>query len=358
MARPGDERNPLRESWLHHRTMYAPAVGIASRVGSDAAYYTVADARFFPGVVALLNSVRLLGDSAPWVVVDCGLTPSQRTRLEPHATLVPMYKGLHPVLQKATGPLARPAETMVIIDADILVTRPLAPLFAEARNGSIVGFEDRYFRARTFTEWSSFGLGEPRKRSYVNCGLLILSAATADELLPVFVELQEKLDASLTHFGGAPKDSEESNPYYFADQDVLNALFSTRFDDRMVRLEHRLAPVPPFPGLDVVEGDRFECRYDDGAQPYALHHILRKPWLAALPPSPYSELFRKVVTNPAAPLRLGIRDVPPRLTDGRVAQLDRWRVSVWLYLQSRTRGKLGLRPAIQRRVRRPRGRSD
>ena len=327
-----------------------------SRPRNGVAYYTVADARFFPGVVGLLNSLRLAGEEAPLFVIDCGLTKAQIDRLSAHVTLVPAHKGLHPGFQKAAGPHTHPAEIMVMIDADILVARPLAPLFADAARGLIVGFEDDYFQYRCFAEWSSLGFGTPQKRRYVNSGLLIFSATTADELLPIFVELQEQLDPARGYFGGAARSTYASNPFYFPDQDIFNALFCTRFDGRMVRLEHRLAPVPPFTGLEVLDGSPLACRYADGVVPYVLHHILKKPWLSPMDANPYTDLFRRIVTNPEAPVRLGARDVPLRLTGSRFAPIDQWRVSLQQGAHRRFRGKLGLRPAVERTVRQLRGR--
>ena len=317
---------------------------------TEVAYYTAADARFFPGVVALLNSLRLRGEDAPLFVVDCGLTRRQRERLSAHTTLIPTNESLHPSCQKATGPLSYPAELMVVVDSDIILTRSLAPLFEDARMGNIVGFEDKFFRDRTFEEWSLLGFGAPAKRRYANAGLLIFSETTADELLPTFVELQEQLlvDPSRAHYGGAPRSSGHSNPFYFADQDILNALFSTRFDGRVVTLDHRLAPVPPFEGLEVPDDDPLSCSYADAVRPFALHHIMDKPWLSPIEPNAYSEILRRVVTAPAAPIRLDGRDIPLRLTDSRLAPVARWWLAARLGLHRHLRGRLGLRPVIAR----------
>ena len=92
------------------------------------AYYTVANAAYYPGLVALINSLTLVGQPAPIFVTDCGLTDRQREGLEQHVTLVSAEKSLHPTLQKATGPLTNPAEVMAIIDADIIVTRSMSEL--------------------------------------------------------------------------------------------------------------------------------------------------------------------------------------------------------------------------------------
>ncbi len=282
------------------------------------------------------------------------LNRSQQERLSKHVTLVPAHGGLHPQLQKATGPLAHPAEIMVVIDADILVTRPLTPLFEDAANGRLVVFEDDRFPARFFPEWSSLGLGIPTRQPYVNSGLLIFSSATASELLPEFVEQQEQLDPTSAQFGGA----DMSSPFCFPDQDILNAMLCTRYDGMAVRVERRLAPFPPFPGVQVADGSRLACTYADGVVPYVLHHVNEKPWLTRMNANPYSKLFTRAVTSPGAPLRLGVRDLPLRLSRSRLAPIDRWRVSIQLAAHHRLRGKLGLRPAIGRGVHRIRRRGD
>jgi len=46
-------------------------------------YYTIANAPFFPGVVALLNSLRLTRNTGELVVLDRGLDDDQRERLVP-----------------------------------------------------------------------------------------------------------------------------------------------------------------------------------------------------------------------------------------------------------------------------------
>jgi hypothetical protein len=313
----------------------------------DVAYYTVADSSFFPGAVALLNSLRRVGEQAPLYVVDCGLTAEQRKRLSTRATVVPRHEDLHPQLQKATGPLAHPAKIMVFIDADILVTRPLAPLLAEAEAGQIVAFRDIGNPDRFFEEWSSPELGQAQRRPYVNSGFFAFSWDTARELLPLFVELQGAVDMSATYHyhgrGGSP-----SHPTYFPDQDVLNALLCTRFDGRVTRLEGRLAPFPPFDGVRLIDGDKTLCVYPDGVAPFALHHISRKPWLAPLQANAYSRLFTVLVTDPRTCVQLDRRELPLRLTNRPFASVDRWRASMQFAARQRLRGKLHIRPKIAR----------
>src|SRR3954447_2697181 len=65
-------------------------------------FYTIANAPFFPGLVGLLNSLRLSGNEGELVVLDRGLTAEQRARLEPHVRLVQLTEEStpHPTLLK------------------------------------------------------------------------------------------------------------------------------------------------------------------------------------------------------------------------------------------------------------------
>ena len=92
----------------------------------SAAFYCVADERYFLGAVGMINSLRVLGHDEPVFVLDCGLTDEQRELLAPHATLVAAPRDAPPWLLKTIAPLRHPAEVMVLIDADIIVTRSLA----------------------------------------------------------------------------------------------------------------------------------------------------------------------------------------------------------------------------------------
>ena len=61
------------------------------------------------------------------------------------------------------------------------------------------------------------------------------------------VAFQDQLDLRATHFGGG----DESDPYYFADQDILNGLLMTVVPPEIqVRIDRELSPVWPF--TDVV----------------------------------------------------------------------------------------------------------
>jgi hypothetical protein len=186
----------------------------------------------------------------------------------------------------------------------------------------------------------------------VSSGHFLLSAETGAEFLPLFSSLQEGFDLSKGLFGSREGVDPVSDPYFYADQDVFNAVLCARFDDRVVRLDMSSWSYPPFEGLTRSGGEGLGCAYADGSQPYLLHHFFHKPWLSPVAPNVYSELFTELVTDPAAPIRLGKGDIPLRLRDSGLAPLDRWRASVQRSARARFRGRLGLRPVLEREMRR------
>ena len=90
----------------------------------------------------MLNSLRLLGHREPLFVLDCGLTAHQRELLAPHATLVPAPSDAPPWLLKTVAPLRHPAGVMVLIDADIIVTRSLSELIDRAAEPRVIAIEN------------------------------------------------------------------------------------------------------------------------------------------------------------------------------------------------------------------------
>ena len=117
-------------------------------MSAAAAFYCVADSRYFPGAVGLVNSLRLVGHREPILVLDTGLTDAQRALLEPQAEIVPSPSDAPPWLLKTVAPLSRPAAVMVLLDADLVVTRPLTDLIeARERAAGGVSQPDRQVRA-------------------------------------------------------------------------------------------------------------------------------------------------------------------------------------------------------------------
>jgi hypothetical protein len=129
-----------------------------------------------------------------------------------------------------------------------------------------------------------------------------------------------------------------SAPFYFADQDVVNAVLAALLTpDEILCLEHRLAPHPPFTDVAVVDEQQLSCVSRDGTHPYLLHHTLAKPWLKPTPVNAYSRLLPRLLFASDVALRLRPEQVPLRLRTGRLGHVDRARADVQARMQIRTR---------------------
>jgi hypothetical protein len=312
-----------------------------------AAFYCVSDAPHFTGLVALLNSLRIVGHAEPLVVIDCGLEPSQRELLAPHAEVVAPPNGLPPMLQKHAGPLARPADVMAVLDADVIVTRSLAPLLDAAAEGKVVAFE-KDKPERFFPEWEELGLGAPRRQPYVMSGHLFAPVELL-WLLEVFGQAQALLDLDRTLLANTDVHVRvtPTAPFYYPDMDVLNAVLATALPaGRLEAVDPRLAPFAPFTGIRVVDEQTLRCVDADGREPFLLHHTLRKPWLAPIRSNAYSRLLPRLLLADDVQLRLEPELLPLRLRRGPLARADRLRADVQDILRTHTRGKLGLRPRV------------
>ena len=199
---------------------------------SAATFYTIANARYFPGLVALLNSLRLTGHDQELVVLDEGLTADQRARLDPFVRLVelPEERLGHPALAKPYPHLLDPTGVVTLIDSDIIVTRSLAPALADAAAGKIAAYRDHETtEGRWFAEWEEeFELsGPPRRQTYVNAGFVAFS----QERWPDFLTRWRRACARipLERFGVLPRwqprvTAIEREPFWAGDQDALNAI--------------------------------------------------------------------------------------------------------------------------------------
>jgi hypothetical protein len=286
-----------------------------------AAFYSVADARYFLGAVGMLNSLRVLGHREPVFVLDCGLTAPQRELLSTHATLIPAPSDAPPWLLKTVAPLRHPAEVVVLIDADMIVTRPLTGLMREAAQGNVVAFANE--SNRFIPEWGELlGLGRTRRRQYVSSSLVCLNGQLGSEVLHLMAELQDRVDFDRTFW----RTNVPDYPFLFADQDVLNAILASRVDPRrVVEVDDRLEAVPPFTGLRAIEAATLRCAYDDGTEPYALHHYLPiKPWLEPTIPGIYTELLVRLLRGSDVAIRVPPRELPLHLRPGLLAAAKRW----------------------------------
>jgi len=291
--------------------------------GSGACFYCVADTRFFLGAVGLINSLRLVGHDEPVYLLDIGLTAEQRRLLEPEVTLVGGPPDTPPWLSKTVAPLAHPAETMVLIDVDMIVTRPLHDLFAEAAAGRVVAVE--HGSDRFSPEWGSLlSLGELRRRPYVCSGLVIVPRQPGEEILRLMDRLSDRVEIERTWFGR----SEPDYPLLFPEQDILNAILAGRVEEgRVLVIDRRLEPIPPFDGVTVLDDDSLRCELEDGSEPYLLHHYAVKPWLDETPDGPYSLLLRRLLGGDDVAIRVPEHEIPMRLRSGILARALRERAS-------------------------------
>jgi hypothetical protein len=315
-------------------------------------FYTVCDSRFFLGLVALVNSLRIHGIAASVVVADCGLSSRQRELLAPQATIVPAPPGVEPHLLKYVGPMQTPADSMLLIDADMIITRSLEPILGDVRAGKIVAFTDP-LGDRFFESWRDLlDLPELRRQPYANAGFLAFPRDPGLKLLERLERDQGVIETDETIWTGGSSE----RPTYFADQDLLNALMASIVPEGGVSiLPQDLAPHPPFEGVHVADLAAATCEYDDGTAPFLLHHTLKeKPWLMPRPPTPYSELLPRLWLGEDVAIRLSEADVPLRFRTGAVAAVERKRAAASVLLQE-ARGRLGLRRYLRDR-RRARGR--
>jgi hypothetical protein len=292
----------------------------------DAAFYCVSSRIYFPGAVGMINSLRLIGHDEPIFLLDCGLTAQQRELLTPHVTLVRGSTDTEPFLLKTVAPLTHEAEVMVLIDADMIVTRSLTELIEKAASGYVLAVRNEV--DRHVPEWGELlGLGETRRQPYVSSGLVFLGGRVGAEVIRLLHDSQARAHFDLSLDIRQKRWPE--HPFLFLDQDVLNAVLCTRVEpERIIDLDHRLAPNQPFRRLRLIDEATLRCSYPDGVEPYVLHQYLKKPWLEPMYHGIYSRLLARLLLGPDVAIRLPESAVPLRMRDGLLARLERKRVDI------------------------------
>jgi hypothetical protein len=302
----------------------------ASTIPARAAFYCVSDERYFPGAVAMINSLRLLGHAEPIYVVDCGLHADQRELLAGEAKILAAKDDSPPVLQKTHAPLRHPAEVAILIDADLIVTRSLEGLIDRASTGKVLAVDDG--QDRFFPEWGKLTGGTAHRRPYVSSCLTLLGGPVGRRVVETMDGAQRRADIGRTPYSGSAPDfvsyadSYERNPYYFADQDVLNAVLVTDVDpDDVDVLDRRDVAILPFDGLRVVAPEALHCVYEDGSEPYAVHHLmLEKPWLRRTGENTvYTQLLRRLLSGNDLALRVPSAWIPSWLRPGPLGSASR-----------------------------------
>jgi hypothetical protein len=309
-----------------------------------AAFYCVSSEMFFLGAVALINSLRLLGHREPVFVLDCGLSEDQRELLSVSATVVAAPEETTPFLLKTVAPLRHPADVMVLIDADIIVTRSLGELIDGASSGRIVAVE--HGQERFFGEWGKVVGGAARPRRYVSSSLVMLGGAIGLTALHSMDRVQRRIEIEQTAYSGPVPDFtflggnsfddlDARYPFYFADQDVLNAVLATEVDpERVEVLDRRAEAITPFTGLRLIDRETLRCEYEDGVEPYAVHQYLpTKPWLKPSAPGVYTRLLKRLLRGSDLAVRVPKQELPTHLRHGLIGTAaglasvlrDRWR---------------------------------
>lgn len=114
------------------------------------------------------------------VVLDCGLTATQRELLAPHCKLgeISNEQASNPTLFKPFPSQLHPTAILVLIDSDMIVRRLLAEIINLASIGKICILPDPE-SDRAFAEWQKlFDLpNAPRHQIYANAGFVVFSTS-------------------------------------------------------------------------------------------------------------------------------------------------------------------------------------
>lgn len=283
-------------------------------------YVTVTSARYFPGAVAMYNSLRLTGNEGDFVVLDWDLRPEQRALLERVATVVPVSGVPHPMLAKPVAHRLGLRGTVVFVDADIIVTGSLAPVIRRAREGAICLFPDHAStRRKWFAEWEeTFALaGPPRRQTYFNAGFVAFSV----EHWPRLIERWWETCSRLTDDWPAWADA--------GDQDALNGILMSELPPGSVAaLPEEEGPLlEPMDAVELHDVRRLSASLH-GRPTLVLHYVLqpkawdRRGWMRVRA-DPYVRLLVRSLWGDDVPLRIPPSAVPRWLRPDPAGRLAR-----------------------------------
>jgi hypothetical protein len=288
-------------------------------------YFTFCDANFFPGLVALVNSLAVTGNRGRIVVLDGGLTAEQRQVLAPHVEFfaMPAQYAADPVLSKPFARLVEPDGVAVIIDSDMIVTRNLGDLIAAARDeGKICLFSDfQANRKRWFAEWEQvFELSRPpRRQPYLNAGFVLFDTRHHPDFLPRWWHGCERIPLEKTR---AQAPDEYDQPFWDGDQDVMNAVLMSEVPAEAIKeLPQEAAPTSDrLMWVRVKDLRTLACEVR--GVPTVLLHMTGgpKPWQEAawlrVRRNGYVQLLPRVLLGADVPIRLQAEDLPVWLRPG------------------------------------------
>lgn len=294
----------------------------------EATFYAVSSARYFPGAVGLLNSLRLLGHSENLVILSFGLTSEQRDMLNSHCQVVEIPVDLHsnPVLLKPFPALLNPSGIVVIIDSDVIVTSSLREILLPAQDGKIVVFPDPE-QNRWFEEWQDlFQLpARPRRQMYVNSGFVAFSTDHWPHLLEHWWQACQRIPSSRTLAFNAPN----RDPLAQGDQDAFNALLMSEIPQEVLAIQpYEAAPASGAmrTGGKVVNSRTLSCTYDGHSTLMLQSTGSPKPWefdsWKRVWRNPYVQLLGRVLQGDDVLLRIPAAKLPVWLGDSLFSHLS------------------------------------
>ena len=211
----------------------------------------------------------------------------------------------------------------MLADADMIVTRSLGDLIETAARGRVVAGGTGLDRFRA--DWGEFlDLGPVSPKPYVSSGLVLFGGPFGQEVLRLVDDRIDRVDFERTYFRGDDRDY----PLLHAEEDVINAVLAARAHaDQLVAFDRRLSASPPFEGLRVADERTLRCAYDDGTEPYVVHHWLAKPWLEPTHHGVYSQLLRRLLVGDDVAIRVPEDEIPLRFRSGLRAYAERKRIN-------------------------------
>jgi hypothetical protein len=302
----------------------------SARAPDPVRFCTIADAEYFAGLVALVNSLRLQRHQEPVTVLDLGLSSKQRTAIEAECELVipPQQVVRHPWLMEPYACMARPSETIVYIDSDIIVTRPLDEILAATRRGRLCVFANRP-PTRWFGQWEElFGLsGPPRHQTYANAGFLAFSSTSFPKLPSRWWDCCERLVGHSTVLD----QPDLVSPTAYTSQDALNAVLMSEVDADQIEFQPFDAEAQGPTQLSrtrVLDVESLACRL--GHEPTTLLHAWGspKPWQAAaaktLQRSAYLTCLRRLLVGRDLAVQIPADQLSAWLRPGLRGALTLW----------------------------------
>lgn len=307
-----------------------------SRHADDVRFFTIADDRFFPGFVGMVNSLRLAGHHEPVTVLDRGMSAAQRAEIRPHARVVSLdVEVRNPFQLKPFASQLGVEGVVVLIDGDMILLDRVDEVVRRARDGRICMFRDPD-DARFFLEWSEiFDLRAPlRRQPYYNAGFVAFSTRVWPDLLDRWWEAMSTVWHLPSFKEGA---SMRGDPTSQMDQDALNALLMSEVPPDAVHelpahqhvFRHELSR------LEVDDLATLDAKWK--GRDVLLAHCSGglKPWTTAglrtRQKAPgYLALLRRTLTGDDVAIQVDMRLLPPWLRKGPVGKLAFGLVEKWL----------------------------